>query len=502
MNNTAGIICLVLVAAVIALGFWAARWGNVKIHSLEEWALGGRRFGTLIYWFLLGGDAYTAYTFIALPALAFGAGAFAFYAVPYATVTYPLAYLFASRLWTIGKRRGYLTTADFVRERFDSRALELAIAVTGLLALIPYIALQLIGMQAVLQALGFAALSSELFLVISFALLAAFTFTSGLRAPALIAVVKDILIYATVITAVVYIPSQLGGWHHIFDAAQTALKAKPKPGAIVIPPAQYFAYATLVFGSALALFNYPHLITSMLSAKNVNVVRRNMALLPAYTLLLGLLALLGFCALAAGINVGKQPNLAVPLLFAKFFPPWFAGIAFAAIIIGALVPAAIMAIGAANLFASNIFRSFSVRLHGEAALPALNAKVLALVVLAAALFMAINVQPAFAINFQQLGGAWMVQTIPAGSLGLFTRWFRAPALVAGWVVGMGTAAYMGYTNGYSGTYVLHLGSFVLAGYVGFYALIANLAVSTAGTLLAPLWNAAPERDLTAAADYA
>ena len=503
MNSVAASICLVLVAAVIVLGFLAARWGNTgQINSLEEWALGGRRFGTLIYWFLLGGDAYTACTFIALPALAYGAGAFAFYAVPYATITYPLAYLVASRLWLIGKKRGYLTTADFVRERFDSRALEVAIALTGLLALIPYIALQLIGMQAVLQSLGIGGLGSDAFLVVSFALLAAFTFTSGLRAPALIAVVKDILIYATVITAVVYIPSQLGGWHHVFSAAQTALAAKPKPGAILIAPGQYFAYSTLIFGSALALFNYPQLITSMLSAKNVDVVRRNMALLPAYTILLGLLALLGFCALAAGINVGKQPNLAVPLLIAHFFPQWFTGIAYAAIIIGALVPAAIMAIGAANLFASNIFRSFSVRLAGQAALPALRAKLLALVVLGTALVIALTIRPEFAINFQQLGGAWMVQTVPAGSIGLFTRWFDARALFAGWLTGMLAAAYMGISNGYSGTFVLHLGAWTLPGYVGFYALVANLVVATAGTLMAQLANAAPQRDLTSAADYA
>ncbi len=497
----ASAVCFALVAAVIVLGFFSARWGSVRINSIEEWALGGRRFGTLIYWFLLGGDAYTAYTFIALPALAYGAGALAFYAVPYATITYPLAYLFATRLWVIGKKRGYLTTADFVRERFDSRALEIAVAVTGLLALVPYIALQLIGMQAVLQSMGLGATNSDIFLIVSFALLAAFTFTSGLRAPAMIAVVKDVLIYITVITAIVYIPAKLGGWHNVFALAQSALHAKPKPGNLLIPPAQYFAYSSLVFGSALALFNYPHLVTSTLSAKNVDVVKRNMALLPAYTILLGLLALLGYCALAAGIHV-KNTNLAVPSLFAMFFPPWFAGVAFAAIIIGALVPAAIMAIGAANLFASNIFRSFTARGQGAAALPALNAKLLALGMLGAALAIALLIKPEFAINFQLLGGAWMLQTVPAGAIGLFTRWFHRHALLWGWIAGMITSTYMGYATHYASIYTLHAGSFSLAGYIAFYALVANLLVAV---VLTPVFGAAKvERgiDLTSAADYA
>lgn len=497
----ASAICIFLVAAVIVLGFLAARWGNVKINSIEEWALGGRRFGTLIYWFLLGGDAYTAYTFIALPALAYGAGALAFYGVPYATITYPIAYVFVTRLWTIGKKRGYLTSADFVRERYDSRPLELAVAVTGLLALIPYIALQLIGMQTVLQSLNIGQFNTDLFLVVSFALLAAFTFTSGLRAPALIAVVKDVLIYATVIVAIVYIPARLGGWHHIFQAAQTALAAKPKPGNILIAPSQYFGYSTLVFGSALALFNYPHLTTSLLSAKSVEVVKRNMALLPAYTLLLGLLALLGYCALAAGLHV-TNPNMAVPELFATFFPAWFTGIAYAAVIIGALVPAAIMAIGASNLFASNIFRSFAARAQGAAAIPALQSKIVALALLAAALAIALYVKPQFAINFQQLGGAWMVQVFPAAALGLYTRWFHRNALFAGWLAGMVCAGWMALGDKFNPIYPLHFGSAVIPGYIGFWAGLLNIGIAAAGTLALNALAVKPGTDLTAAADYA
>lgn len=494
-------ICIALVAAVIVLGFLAARWGDVKINSLEEWALGGRRFGTLISWFLVGGDAYTAYTFIALPALAYGAGGIAFYGVPYATVTYPIAYLFVTRLWRVGRKRGYLTSADFVRERFDSRALELAVAVTGLLALIPYIALQLIGMQTVLQSLHIGTLDTDVFLIVSFALLAAFTFTSGLRAPALIAVVKDVLIYVTVIAAIVYIPARIGGWPHIFAAAQTSLSHLKKPASIYIAPGQYFGYATLVFGSALALFNYPHLTTSLLSARSVEVIKRNMALLPAYTLLLGFLALLGFCALAAGIHL-DNPNLAVPVLFETYFPAWFTGIALAAIIIGALVPAAIMAIGASNLFASNVFRSFVARAEGAAGLPALNAKLLAMAVLAAALLIALYIRPAFAINFQQLGGAWMLQIVPAAAFGLYTRWFHRRALLAGWIAGMAWAASMAYNDGYKPLYPLHFGSASLTGYVGFYALVLNLAVAAAGTLVLNAARVSPGRDLTQAADYA
>src|SRR5581483_12016019 len=177
--SSGNIIFVVLVLAVTIMGFLAAGWGKANLAQFDEWALGGRRFGTLVSWFLLGGDLYTAYTFIAVPALAFGAGALAFFAVPYTTIAYPLAFLVMARFWTVAKRRGYVTTADFVHDRYDSRPLELAVAITGVLATMPYIALQLIGVQVVLERSGIAPThgSAVTMLVVAFALLAAYTFT-------------------------------------------------------------------------------------------------------------------------------------------------------------------------------------------------------------------------------------------------------------------------------------------------------------------------------------
>jgi SSS family solute:Na+ symporter len=491
-----------LVLAVTVVGFLAARWGHTALNTLDEWALGGRRFGTIVTWFLLGGDLYTAYTFIAVPALAYGAGALAFFAVPYTTIAYPLIFLIMARFWTIAKRRGYVTTADFVHDRFGSRSLELAVAVTGVLATMPYIALQLIGMQAVLERAGIASahVSPLIFLVVAFVLLAAYTFTSGLRAPAMIAFVKDTLIYITVIVALAIIPAKLGGWSHIFDAAQSALALRPKPGSVILPPGQYFAYATLAFGSALALFIYPHSVTSVLSAKSANVIRRNCALLPLYSLLLTFIALLGYCALAAGIVV-KNNNLAIPELFVRFFPNWFAGVAFAAIVIGALVPAAIMSIGAANLFASNILQSFRAR-QARPSSELGMARYVALCVLAGAFSIAVFVKPAFAIDFQLLGGAWILQIFPAVVLGLYTRRLHPTALLFGWGAGMAAATWMVVATGFSSVFPLHVAGATVAGAIVFYSLLVNLIVTIGLSWVLNAANADAGTDLTTAADYA
>lgn len=496
--NAGAAIVLVLVLSVTALGFLASRWGAGGVYSLEEWALGGRRFGTIVSWFLIGGDLYTAYTFIAVPALAFGAGAIAFFAVPYTTIAYPLVFVIMARFWNIAKRRSYVTTADFVRERFGSRTLEVAVAATGILATIPYIALQLIGMQAVLERAGgtIAGGSGVPFLAAAFVLLAAYTFASGLRAPAMIAFVKDFLIYLTVAAALIVIPAHLGGWSHIFSAAQNALATRPTPASIFLGPSQYFAYASLAFGSALALFIYPHSVTSILSARSADVVRRNCALLPLYSLLLTFIALLGYCALAAGISV-RNNNGVIPELFARFFPDWFAGIAYAAIVIGALVPAAIMAIGAANLFASNILGSFDEG-ASRAGRQAGQARYLALGVLLAAFCIAVFVKPAFAIDFQLLGGAWILQTFPAVAIGLYAR-LNPMALLCGWLCGMASATWMAVRSGFASVVPLHAAGFTLVGAIVVYSLAVNVAVSL---LLTALLNRRyAGSDATAAADY-
>lgn len=348
VNGVALAVFIFFFVAVTVIGFMAARWRKAENEaSLDEWGLGGRSFGTWVTWFLLGGDLYTAYTFVAVPAAIYAAGAAGFFAVPYTILVYPLIFTFLPRLWSVSHKHGYVTTSDFVRGRFGSKGLSLAVALTGILATMPYIALQLVGIQAVLDVMGVGGgenthwFVKDLPLLIAFAVLAAYTYSSGLRAPALIAFVKDGLIYLVIAVAIIYIPIKLGGFDDIFAKASEAFSAKNeaagKPVAGLVPGDMgQWGYATLALGSALALFMYPHSITATLSSRSREVIRRNTTILPLYSLMLGLLALLGFMAIAAGIKVDNG-QLAIPQLFENMFPDWFAGVAFAAIGIGALV---------------------------------------------------------------------------------------------------------------------------------------------------------------------
>jgi len=508
------IVFIALFVFVALLGLFGSRWRAGDLSQLHEWGLGGRSFGTLITWFLLGGDLYTAYTFIAVPALMFGAGAAGFFAVPYATLMYPLLFLAFPRLWSVASRHGYITAADFVRGRFGHRGLALAVAVTGLVAVMPYIALQLVGMQVVIAALGLnynitvpLLGTVSVPLISAFAVLAAFTYTSGLRGTALIAVVKDLLVYITVLAAIIIIPAQLGGYGKVF--------ASVPPAQLLLPPAQGhslgagFGYVTLALGSLLALFLYPHSVTGILSSSSRNVIRRNAIVLPAYSIALALIALLGFMAIAAGVKAMPEyaegfkafgNNFAVPALFLHMFPAWFAGFAFAAIAIGALMPASIMAIACGNLFTRNIFKEYLAP-NCQPQTEAKVAKLVAFIAKLGALFFVLELQTSYAIQLQLLGGIWICQTLPAVLIGLYWR-LDPRGLLAGWAAGIGAGTWMVAELGFkSSTYSLHILGWTIPCYAAISALVLNLIVSWVVTLILRAASVAPTRDETVAEDY-
>src|SRR6266849_4479305 len=511
---------------VTVLGFVAARWRRGDLNQLNEWGLAGRRFGTVVTWFLLGGDLYTAYTFVAVPGLMYATGAQGFFAVPYTILVYPLIFLLMPKFWSVCKQHGYITASDFVRDRFGSSSLALAVAFTGILATLPYIALQMFGIQVAIQALippqYLTGILGDVPLFIAFVILAAYTYSSGLRAPALIALVKDVMVLTLVLVAVIYVPIRLGGFAHIFavatahqpvvakaiTAAKTAGTYPPSAFTIFLKtPGAMVAYTTLALGSALALFLYPHSMLGVLSSNDRNVVKRNTALLPIYSMMLGLLALLGFMALA----LPKPPaagNGAVPALITQLFPNWLAGFAFAAISIGALVPAAVMSIAAANLFTRNIYKEYfrpncSEREESQAA------KISSFLIKFGALLFIIFVPTQNIISFQLLGGVWIIQTLTPVFLGLYTHWFNRWAMLIGWAVGMISGTLMAFSAIIAGipgapllqTYTFTIGGVAIPVYIALAALVLNLVLSI---VLTPIFEAIglkSGKDVTTPADY-
>lgn len=455
---------------VTVMSFCASRWqtaGVKKEDQIEQWGPQVRYLDYLVSGRRglphgLRGDRG--------PSLGLRAGRVRFLRA--AILVYPTVFVIMPRLWQESKQNGHVTAADAVYGRNGCRKLELAVAVTGVLARLPYIALQLVGMQVVIRALD---LRGELPLAAAFAILALYTYSAGLRAPARIAFVKDLMIYIVVLVAVVLVPSKLGGYAHVFQTAADAFAAKGGATGLILQPAPMLPYASLALGSALAAFTYPHTLTGTFAATSANTIRKTASFLPAYTILLGLIALLGYMAHAARLPI-EDNNDVVPALFHALFPAWFSGFAFAAIAIGALVPATVMSIGAANLFTRNFWMAY-VRPDVSPAGEAKVAKLVSLVIKVGALVIILFLPTRFAIDLQLLCNVWILQTFPAVVFGLFLRWFGSTALLCGWAAGLVGGSWLALADSIKPVHTFMLGGTNFALYTGITALGLNVVVA-------------------------
>lgn len=472
----------------------SARWlrPSRALPSMDGWAVAGRGFGAILTWFLLGGSIFTAYTFAAVPGLAYGAGALGFFALPYTILACPLLFVLLPRLWRIAREHNYVTVADYVRDRYDSPRLALAVALTGILATMPYIALQLLGIRAVLAASGVYPRGplGDLVLIAVFAILAVATYRRGLRAPTVIALFKGALVFGAAIGVTVAALTGLGGPAVIFGNAEPMLPPRTGAGLLLAPSLQS-AFASLALGSALALPMYPHVLTTTFAASGEDALRRAAIGLPAWTGVLGLFGFLGIAALAAGIHTPPgAAETAVPLLVAQLLPGALAGAVFGALAVGALVPAAVMSVAVSTLFVRNIYVEFFF----PTATPKHElriARAVSLITKVGALAFVFGLRDQDAINLQLLGGVWILQTFPAVALGTFVRWFHRVGLSVGWAIGMLTGTLFVVSRGFSSVIDIgaDLGAWLGAGawslplYAALVALLLNLAVAAAVTLI-------------------
>lgn len=475
-----------LFVAFIVLGFYGKYWRKGNLNHVHEWALAGKKLGTTLVFFLIGADLYTAYSFVAIPSGVFAKGALYFFAIPYVMLTFGIALVTVPKLWTLAHQKGYITASDFVKDRFSSRTLAIMIAVTGIVAELPYIALQIVGMQAVLTVMlagsANAQLVQEISLLVSFAILAAFTYTSGLRGATLTAIFKDVLVWITVIAVIVIIPISLGGFDNVFKNV--------KENYVTLPDALVPAYSTLILGSALALYLYPHAINGVLSAESAKKLRTSTAMLPFYGIGLAILALMGILvySVPSAMNfLSEFPEssrgiLVVPSLILNIMPGWFSGIALLGIFVGGLVPAAIMAMAQANLLTRNIIKEIKPNLSGNSEIRI--TKISSTVFKFVALGFVFVVPATYAISLQLLGGILIAQILPAVFFGLYVKSLRKTPLIIGLIVGITSGIYMVEAANDFGPLTSSLFKTTFGPlYIAVISLAINLAISFGGSLV-------------------
>ncbi|MEA2775257.1 MAG: solute:Na+ symporter, family [Acetobacteraceae bacterium] len=352
--NAALLIIFGTIAVVLLLGLRAQ---HGKDMDLEQWTVGGRGFGTILVFVLMAGEIYTTFTFLGGSGYAYGHGAPAFYILSYGCLAYVLSYWLLPPIWRYAKEHRLIAQPDFFARKYDSPALGILVAVVGIVALVPYLVLQLKGLGIIVDAAAYGAISPTWAIWIGAAVVTAYVMVSGVHGSAWTAVLKDTMILAVVLFLGIYLPLHYyGGYGAMFDAIQAA-----KPNFLALP-AQGESVAwfdSTVLLTALGFYMWPHTFGSLYTAKEERAFRRNAALLPLYQIILLFVFFVGFAAIlkVPGLK-GSDIDLSLLRLSVQTFDPWFVGVIGAAGVLTAIVPGSMILMASATLLANSIFRQF------------------------------------------------------------------------------------------------------------------------------------------------
>ena len=450
--NTAIWIILVTVVFSTLLGIYAGR--HVKM-SLEMWTVGGRQFGVVLMWLLMAGDIYTTFTFLGAAGWTYSKGAPAYYILIYSTLAYVISFFLLPSLWEAGKKFGMHTMPDFFVSRYRNRFLGIAVAVIGIVSILPYLQLQLTGLGIIVQVASHNAISANKAILISFMLTCVFVFTSGIRGIAWVSVVKNIMMISAVVVVGIGIPYYYyGGIGKMFHVLIN------EKAHHLIFPGSTTNYSTLwvmstVLLTSMGFYMWPHNFGTVFSARNASTIKRNAIIMPFYQIPLLLILCVGFTALLV-IPGLKNSDMALLEIVKKTFPDWFLGFVGAAGAVTAMVPAAILILSASTLFSKNIFKDGFNPKASETSVINLS-RIMAIVITALALFLSITL-PSTLVRLLLIGFNGVAQFFPGVVLGLFWKRITANATIAGMIAGICTVIILMITkqdpfHGFNGGFV-------------------------------------------------
>ena len=470
---TGAFIALTAISIIVAIGAFVGFYAGARYKmDLEQWTVGGRGFGLVLVWLLMAGEIYTTFTFLGGSGWAYSKGAPVLYILAYQPLMYVIFFFFAAQLWEVGNKHRMQTQPDFFRIRYGSKYLEAFVALAGVAFIIPYLQIQLTGLGIIVEVASYGAIHRVPAMLISFTIVAAFVFTSGVRGVAWVSVIKDILLLFTALFIGFAIP------YHYFGGIGKMLTAlaHAKPQHMVMPGSTpdlgHSWFITTVLMVACSFYMWPHYFCAAFTAKSGDVLRRNAVVMPLYSATVPLMFFVGFTAVLVLPGLTNE-NLSLLTLVRQTFPAWFLGIVGGAGALTAMVPAAIQVLTAATLFIKNFCRPIlapSLTDHHVAKL----AKVTVLFLTALTLYFAIY-RPASLVSLLLVGYAGVSQFFPGVIFGLFSRRVNATGVFAGLVTGVALASFLMLTNRdpFKGLNA------------GFIALCCNFAIVTAATLLRP-----------------
>ena len=473
---------LALFVVFAILGFLGSRFRRADLSQLHEWGLGGRRLGTALQFFLQGADWFTAYSILAIPSAVFALGAFGFFGVTYQAMVFAFASIFMPRLWRISRDKGYITIADYARGEFNSVFLSLSVVALGIFATLFYIALQVDGLYAILGTIMMetfhvlptsAAFKTDslIILFIAFAVIAAFSFTSGVRGVSLGAVFKDILVWTGLLTVVVAALLAVHGFTNMF--------AGMPPKYLSLPAAQALAFSTSMLGVVFSAYLWPHNITGSWAAQSEERLLKGYSLTILYAVPLALADVVAISAykipsahsFLLQLPASSRGLYVIPSLLISLVPPWLAGLALLGVFVGGLVPAALMAVTVGNMTGRDLARVIKPTISPKGQTQVAKWATVIFALLSLALLQVIPMTYAF--QFYLVGAEMILQFLPIAVIHPFFKFIRKEFAIAGiWIGSIVSILLTLYANHFKviSTTLFH------GVYIGLIGLAVNLLI--------------------------
>jgi solute:Na+ symporter, SSS family len=470
---TPSLIALSMIAGIILIasvvGFYA---GARHKMDLEQWTVGGRGFGLVLVWLLMAGEVYTTFTFLGASGWAYSRGGPALYILAYMPLAYVISFFILPPIWEVGRKYRLQTQADFFQLRYGSKALSAFVALVGVVFIIPYLQLQLVGLGIIVEVSSFGGIHRTPAMIFAFAIVAAFVFTSGVRGIAWVSVIKDfLLLFAAVFIGIAVPYMYFGGIGKMFAAVIHA-----RPAHLVLPGATknlgHTWFISTVLLTSFGFYMWPQGFGSSFTAKSSDTLRRNAVVMPLYGITMPLMLFVGLSAMLVLPNLSNG-DLSLLTIVRKSFPVWLLGLIGGAGALTAMVPAAIQMLTAATLFAKNLWRPIFAPTMSDQQVATL-ARITVLVITAIALIFAVYSSVTI-VSLLLLGYAGVTQFFPGVVLGLFSKRVNGPAVFSGIIAGISDVTFLMLTRrdpwmGWN------------AGFVG---LCLNFAVLATVTLVVP-----------------
>lgn len=476
MNVALIVLGLGLVVA-LALGL-RARHGHVM--NLEEWSVGGRSFGIGLVFLLLAGETYTTFTFLGGSGFAYAQGGPALYFLANGCLAYVMSYWLLPAVWRYANRERLVSQADFFTRKYGSRNLGVLVSLIGVLAMIPYLVLQLKGMSIIVTETSYGAVSNTAAILVGTLVLTAYVMVSGTHGAAWTAVLKDILMLGVATFLGLYLPwHYYGGVTPMFRAVQ---QRNPEFLTLHTPALGVSWFISTVLLTSLGFYMWPHFFAATFSAEHERTLRRNAVIFPLYQLVLLFILFVGFVAVlqVPGLK-GTDSDLALLRLSRDTFPPWFVGLIGATGMLTALVPGSMLLTTSATMLAKNVYGG----LRPGTAAPALLRLAQLLVPVLAAVTLLLTFEGGNTIvALLLLGYAFVTQLFPALIASLLPRNpVTAWGAAAGMVVGVAVVSYVTVGRRSVASLLPFLPEWAQTLNVGIVALLANaLALALVSTL--------------------